>query len=385
MAQAPDSRTAVVGPTARMTRSPASRASAIVTANADTASVATLAEPATGSAFADVNGDGHPDLVLSANTDTQQSVVLLNDGTGHFTPLPNAIPPKPFGPDAIGLGPISFDINGDRRPDLLIGYTQNNPFYVGRWVQVLINSGDGMFSDQTSTYLPQTANSDTWPMFFQLVDLQRDGTLDFGLVTAGNGDDSPRLYLRDQNGNFVPGPTIGTSFASWSFIDTTGGGSNDIIAVTATGQLWLVPELRGSQPPPPPKLSRLTLAPTTFHAARSGASIARTETGTMVRYSLSEASTTTFTVDLVLPGLPRGHRCVARLRRTKHTGPRCTRFVTVRGRFTHTDIVGTHQFRFIGRVGGKTLQPDKYRLDATPRDATGRTGRTQRAPFSIVP
>lgn len=39
----------------------------------------------TGSAFADVNGDAHPDLILSAEVGTPQSVVLINDGTGHFT------------------------------------------------------------------------------------------------------------------------------------------------------------------------------------------------------------------------------------------------------------------------------------------------------------
>lgn len=154
-------------------------------------------------------------------------------GRALFTLLPNALPPKPFGPDAVGLGPISFDINGDGHPDLLIGFTKNNPFYVGRWIQVLINMGDGTFSDQTSTYLPQSDNFGAWPMFFRLADLQRTGKLDFGLVTFGpSGDHPPLLYLRDQNGNFEPGPAITggetTSCSSWSFIDATGDGSNDM-------------------------------------------------------------------------------------------------------------------------------------------------------------
>ena len=86
----------------------------------------------TGSGFADVNGDGHPDLVLSgADSSTSQSVVLLNDGTGHFSELPGALPAKPFGPDAIGFDPTPLDINADGHPDLVISYTKSNPFYTG--------------------------------------------------------------------------------------------------------------------------------------------------------------------------------------------------------------------------------------------------------------
>jgi hypothetical protein len=329
----------------------------------------------TGSTFADVNGDGKPDLVLSANTSTPRSAVLLNDGTGHFTLSPNALPAKPFGPDAIGLGPASFDINGDGRPDLLIGYTKNNPFYIGRWIQVLINNGDGTFSDQTASILPQSDNSDAWPKFFEPRDLQRDGQLDFGLVTSGPGDDSPQLYLRDQNGNFQPGPAVGMNFVGWAFIDATGDGSNDIIGVTPNGDVWLVPELRGHPPPAarPPALSLLRLAPTSFRAARSGAIIARARVGTTVSYSLSELSTTTFTVDLALPGRRRGHRCVAAPRRTRH-GRGCTRYVPIPGSFSHMDGTGGTHFGFTGRIARRALKAGNT-WTQHPRTSRGRLGK----------
>jgi hypothetical protein len=321
-----------------------------------------------GSTFADVNGDGHPDLILSADR-PPQSVVLLNDGTGHFTLSPNALPAKPFGPDAIGLGPISFDINGDGHPDLLIGYTKNNPFYVGRWIQVLINNGDGTFSDQTSTYLPQSDNSDPWPTFFRPADLQRNGKLDFGLVTNGNGDNSPHIYLRDQNGNFVPGPAltwIPESLQSWSFIDATGDGSNDIIGMTQNGNVWLAPETRATTTPAAPVLSRLKLTPAAFRAARRGASVAQAATGTTISYSVSAASTTTFTVDHAV-GVSRGRR-----------------FIPLHGNFTHHDVVGTNHFHFTGRIGGRALSPGSYRLNAIPKSATGHVGLTKQTPFRIV-
>jgi hypothetical protein len=320
-----------------------------------------------GSAFVDVNGDGKPDLVLSAGDTVAQSAVLLNDGTGHFTQLANAIPTKPFAPDAIGLGSAAFDINGDGRPDMLIGYTKNNPFYVGRWIQVLINNGDGTFGDQTSTYLAQSDNSETWPEFFRVADLQRTGKLDFGLVTNGNGDDSPHLYLRDQNGNFVLGRAIGMSFQAWAFIDATGDGSNDIIGVTGGGAVWLVPEVRPMPPPAPsqpPVLSLLKLTPAAFRAVRRGASVARAATGTTISYSVSEASNTTFTVE----------RAASRGRK----------LTPVHGNFTHQDVAGTNRFHFTGRIGGRALRPGHYRLNATPKSATGQVGQTQQISFRIV-
>jgi hypothetical protein len=323
----------------------------------------------TGSTFADVNGDGHPDLILSANNRTPQSVVLLNDGTGHFPLSPNALPAKPFGPDAIGLGPVSFDLNGDGHPDLLIGYTKNNPFYVGRWIQVLINNGDGTFSDQTSTYLPQSDNSDAWPAFFRVADLQRNGRLDFGVETVGPND-SPLLYLRDQNGNFVPGPTINMNLLPWTFIDATSDGSNDIIGVTqngatGNGDVWLVRELRATLAPP--VLSRLTLTPAAFHPARRGASIARAATGTTISYSVSEAATTTITVEREAVGVSRDKKLIPH-----------------RGNFTHHDAVGTNHFHFTGRIGGTALKPGRYRLNATPKSASGQVGQTRHTPFRIL-
>ena len=342
----------------------------------------------TGSTFADVNGDGHPDLVLSGADSTPQSVVLLNDGTGHFNLLPGALPAKPFGPDAIGLDPTPLDINGDGRPDLVIGYTKGNPFYRGRWIQVLINNGDGTFRDETASRLPQSDNSDAWPVFFYPRDLEHNGRIGLGVRTSGGT--GPLLYLLDQNGNFQPGPAISQSSGvqAWAFIDAKGDGSNDIVGVIASN-VWLWPELRQPQTTPPPKanaptLSRLQLTPARFRAARSGASIARARIGTTVSYQDSMIAKTTFTVDRVLPGVMRGNNCIAPPRRPPRRVQHCTRYAPVRGSFTHADNTGTNHFRFSGRIAGKTLKPGNYRLDAAPRDTAGHLGHTVRSPFSIL-
>jgi hypothetical protein len=87
----------------------------------------------------------------------------------------------------------------------------------------------------------------------------------------------PLLYLLDQNGDFQPGPAVGVNVQAWAFIDANGDGSNDIVGVTWSGDVWLWPELRQTQTTPPPKaslptLSHLKLTPTTFRAGRTGAS-----------------------------------------------------------------------------------------------------------------
>ena len=335
----------------------------------------------TGSTFADVNGDGHPDLVLSANTSTTESVVLLNDGTGQFTELPGGLPSKPFGTDAIGFDPTTLDINRDGHPDLVISYTKGNPFYVGRWIQVLINNGDGTFRAETGSRMPQSDNSDPWAEWIQPRDLQHNGSTDFGLQANPLLGGPPLLYLLDQNGSFQPGPAVGVSVLAWAFIDAKGDGSNDIVGVTISGDVLLVPELRQTFPL---ALSALKLTPSAFRSARSGASIARAGVGTTVSYQDSAAGTTTFTVDRALAGIKLENNCIPAPRHLGPGGQRCTRFVSIPGSFTHTDHVGTNQFRFTGRIRGKSLARGNYRLDATPKDSTGDFGRTVRSMFSIV-
>jgi hypothetical protein len=358
-----------------------------------------------GCAFVDVNGDNRPDLVLAGDQVVTTSAVLLNDGTGHFSFLPDAMPAKPFGADAIGLGPSELDVNGDSHADILIGYTKSNPSYVGRWIQVLVGNGDGSFRDETAMRLPQTDNSLAWPKFFLPRDLDHDGREDVGVQVFGpSAQDSALTYLVDSAGSFhASAPVPGVHFTPWSFIDSRGDGSNDVIAVSDGADVVLIPETHGAATPPPPQdqpqqpqqpaasdtvapvLRRLRLAPAAFRAARSGPAIARTRAGASVRYELSEAASSRFTVDRAARGLKRGRRC-GRLPR-RHTRPKrrpCTRFVPVPGSLSHLDAPGPNRFRFRGRIGHRTLAPGTYRLDATPTDAAANVGPTAHALFRVA-
>jgi hypothetical protein len=142
------------------------------------------------------------------------------------------------------------------------------------------------------------------------------------------------------------------------------------------------------KPPPtstrrvPPALGSLTLSPTTFSAAKSGASIAkRKQLGTSLSYNDSDVATTTFTVLRSQRGVRKKGRCVAPPKHG-HGGHACKRFVKL-GSFTHADKAGRNSFRFTGRVGGGALRPGAYTLEATPRLA-GLTGAARSVHFTVI-
>lgn len=199
--------------------------------------------------FADVNGDGAPDLVVagadySAGTPTfhfpPNTFVLLNDGHGHFSILPNSMPPKPFPMTGEAADMQVVNLNGDAIPDLLITWMKGGRpggFY-GHWIQVLIGNGDGTFRDETSTRLPQLDNDGDLIPGLKLVDLNRDGLLDIATqllpINPPPFDPPPPFYLNDGHGGFTPLPAgdnadVGEEYA---FVDLDGDGGHDIVYTT---------------------------------------------------------------------------------------------------------------------------------------------------------
>lgn len=184
----------------------------------------------TTSLFVDVNNHTFPDLVLGADDFTKVSAVLLNDGKGHFALLPDAMPAKPFAPTDIALDIASTDLNGDSFQDLLISWTKGDPSYKGRYIQVLINDRDGMFSDKTLSRMPPQPYVDTiWRFkFIELADVDEDEDLD--ILTHVFMDQA--VYLNNGEGTFalstsaLPIPPI-----SWyALADVDGDGHKDLVS-----------------------------------------------------------------------------------------------------------------------------------------------------------
>lgn len=101
---------------------------------------------------ADINVDGHPDLFVGGRVvparypETPDSYVLLNDGHGRFTEATNRVAPA-----LKKLGMVTdaawADMNGDGRPDLI---TAGEWLPVQIWL-----NQNGRLSDKTTDYLPR--------------------------------------------------------------------------------------------------------------------------------------------------------------------------------------------------------------------------------------
>jgi hypothetical protein len=129
---------------------------------------------------ADVNGDGSVDLYLG-NTQSLPPQIYLNDGTGHFHPLPGALP-SAIDPPANVTAARFADVNRDAFPDLIVAGADYsaapNPFRFPPNTFVLLNDGHGHFSALPGSVpaKPFTATGEAIDM--KTADLNGDGIPD---------------------------------------------------------------------------------------------------------------------------------------------------------------------------------------------------------------
>ena len=130
--------------------------------------------------FADVDGDGDVDAIV-ANLGPEQ--LLLNDGQGFFSDASSTHLPPPLSLlEDISSEARFADVDGDGDPDLLI--TNENPFNpaVGAQNRLWINDGTGHFSDETAARLPARLDQSQG---FAVGDIDQDGDLDLIVVNIG--------------------------------------------------------------------------------------------------------------------------------------------------------------------------------------------------------
>ncbi|MGA7557889.1 MAG: FG-GAP-like repeat-containing protein [Terriglobales bacterium] len=174
----------------------------------------------------DLNGDGHPDLVVAnlvgsgCNYDCDGSLgVLLGNGDGTFQ---SAVAYDSGGPNtaAVAIG----DVNGDGYSDLVVaneGTNNNNGS-----VSVLLGNGDGTFQS------PVNYNAGDGPASIRLADLRGIGVLDAIVVDIDyNSPVELSVLLGNGDGTFQP-PMGYTGLCQPIFVtvgDVNGDGRPDLV------------------------------------------------------------------------------------------------------------------------------------------------------------
>jgi hypothetical protein len=135
-----------------------------------------------GSQFADLDGDARLDLVVGCNaySDSPTRVLFGTAGGGFSERTGYLIPTTPYANDSICLQYLALDVNGDSKTDLVGAVTQNDPFYVGGALQVLLSGANGLIDDTAARVSTGVRQTGPW--------IDNIATADF------NGDDRQDLY-----------------------------------------------------------------------------------------------------------------------------------------------------------------------------------------------
>ena len=207
----------------------------------------------------DLDNDGDLDLALGQSreilpsTVNQFSIVLLNDGAGHY-PTRIEVPRPAFNEGFTSVtGQTHFDVDVDGFQDLLMVHTRNDnalpdviPF-TGRYIQVLVNHVGTSFGDETRAWMGDQSTTtgertrDGRPLHNgaqpRMHDIDRDGCPDL-IMSRGDawvGIESPLVYRNDGTGRLQamsPVPFVGSDrrFAQAAVpADVNGDGAIDFV------------------------------------------------------------------------------------------------------------------------------------------------------------
>jgi hypothetical protein len=184
----------------------------------------------TGITVADVDADGHPDLVIG-NLITDTVDIRYGDGHGGFSAPTSLSFPNLYNNDSTlwPVAPKVADLNGDGRPDLVVAF--ENADQIG----VRLGQAGGGFGPPTNYFMD--IGSAVGPQDLALVDLNHDGHLDVITIDRVNASGIV-IRLGNASGGFggIGGKALGfdEDLAGFAVGDINGDGTPDVVAYSTS-------------------------------------------------------------------------------------------------------------------------------------------------------
>jgi hypothetical protein len=146
--------------------------------------------------FADVTGNGAPDLLIAADYNT--SKLLLNDGSGAFT---DATLPSGVNQDSNGMGATTADVNNDGLIDWYVSSIKNGNSTSQNGNKLYINQGNAIFQE---TAISAGVDDGGWGWGIAHGDLDHDGDIDLVETNGWLGgqwfSEQSYIFLNDGDG-----------------------------------------------------------------------------------------------------------------------------------------------------------------------------------------
>ncbi len=163
----------------------------------------------------DVNHDGRPDII-TANSSSSTLSVLLNQGSGYYFTAVDSSPATGAGPACVTAG----DVNADGRLDLIVANLGDTV----RGFTILTNDGTGHFS---AALAPNNFIHSSW---VTAADVNADNAVDLIVVGASSSANAVSVYTNNQAGSFSLASTAatGTTPFAATAADLNGDGSLDL-------------------------------------------------------------------------------------------------------------------------------------------------------------
>ncbi|WP_166637303.1 FG-GAP repeat domain-containing protein [Algoriphagus boseongensis] len=175
----------------------------------------------------DLNQDGFPDIVVG-NTFQNQSEIYLGEGNGKFKRATETHFPKILA----SVGDLEFgDVDDDGDLDIILanwGPGSNMENNGGRTL-LWLNDGNAVFTDVTSSQMPEKLIQFSWDLEF----LDFDNDFDLDIVVSCKMCGTSRLFMNDGKGNFKDVRRFPAYTNNYEFepMDVNGDGFLDLVTV----------------------------------------------------------------------------------------------------------------------------------------------------------